>query len=187
LLFSLVLLLSLLLSPVAQGGDAPWQAATVLPARGQVTYYSPGLMEWVYEYRLRSEQVPVCDPPACVGYVAMMRPGDLGRKVWLKPAGQVAEGPFLVVDYADQRNFAALWARGLVAEVDYATAQRWHMQGPLADVLVLGESPYTQRFFLPLVSADRQANSAATDEAPLHNPAARPSRLWLPIILSASQ
>lgn len=183
LLLPLVLLLSLLLSPVSFAGNPPWHAATELPARGQVTFYSPGLMEWVYEHRLRLEQVPVCDPPACVGYVAMMRAGDLGRKVWLKPAGRPAEGPFLVVDYADQRNFDALWARGQVAEVDYATAQRWDMRGPLAGVLILGESPYTQRLFLPLVGAGRQAGSEATDITPLSNPAARASRLWLPMIL----
>jgi hypothetical protein len=117
----------------------------------------------------------------------MMRAGDLGRKVWLKPAGQPAEGPFLVVDYAAQRNFDALWARGLVAEVDYATAQRWNMRGPLADVLILGESPYTQRLFLPLIGASRQASSEATADISLRNPAARASRLWLPMILDNSQ
>lgn len=182
----LILLLSLLLSP-APAADSPWEAATQLPARGQVTFYAPGLMEWVYEHRLRLAQVPVCDPPACVGYVAMLRPGDLGRQVWLKPAGQAAEGPFLVVDYAAQRNFDALRTRGLVAEVDYATAQRWQMRGPLTDVLVLGESPYTRRHFLPTVGVSRPSNSTAQDKAPPRSPAARPTRLWLPVILSDSR
>ncbi len=182
----LILLFSLLLNP-APAGDSPWEAATELPARGQVTFYAPGLMEWVYEHRLRLDQVPVCDPPACVGYVAMLRPGDLGRQVWLKPAGQAAEGPFLVVDYAARRNFDALRARGLVAEVDYATAQRWQMQGPLTDVLVLGESPYTRRHFLPTVGVSGSVSNLAQNEPAARNPAARPGRLWLPVILNDSR
>lgn len=172
----LSLLLSLLLLASAPAADAPWEEATPLPARGQVTFYAPGLMEWVYEYRLQRGQVPVCDPPACVGYVATLRPGDLGRRVWLKPAGRPAEGPFLVVDYAARRHFDALVARGLVAEVDYATAQRWEMRGPLNDVVVLPASPYTHRLFVPLASAGRRA--ASTDE----DDQRQPHRLWLPAV-----
>ncbi|MCS6844767.1 MAG: hypothetical protein NZ528_10695 [Caldilineales bacterium] len=172
----LSLLLSLLWLIALPTADAPWEGATPLPARGQVTHYAAGVMEWVYEYRLRQGQVPVCDPPACVGYVATLRPGDLGRRVWLKPAGRPAEGPFLVVDYAARRHFAALLARGLVAEVDYATAQRWGMQGPLNDVLVLPASPYTHRLFAPLVTTGRRP--ALADEE-----GRRPSRpLWLPLV-----
>lgn len=180
LVILLLLSLSLLFAPPLQPANPPWEAATDLPVRGQVTYYAPGLMEWVYEYRLRLDQVPVCDPPACVGYVAMLRPGDLGRLVWLQPAGQFAEGPFLVVDYAARNNFEALDGRGLVAEVDHATAQRWGMRGPLADVIVWQESPYTRRSFLPLISTHGQTAASAS------GPTSQPARLWLPIVLRAT-
>ncbi len=161
-MLALILTLSLLLSPVLQPGNPPWQEATELPARGQVTYYADGLMEWVYEFRLRQNQVPVCDPPTCIGYVAMMRAGDLGRKVWLQRPGERAEGPFLVVDYAAEPNFAGLWARGMVAEVDFNTAQRWGMQGPLAEVMIWDVSPNQVPVFLPLIYADTRSPSLST-------------------------
>lgn len=177
---ALLLSLSLLFIPPFQPANPPWEAATDLPVRGQVTYYAPGLMEWVYEYRLRLDQVPVCDPPACVGYVAMLRPGDLGRLVWLQPAGRFAEGPFLVVDYAARSNFETLDGRGLVAEVDHTTAQRWGMRGPLADVIVWPESPYTRRAFLPLISTGRHMAAGAAGSP------SQPARVWLPVVLHTS-
>lgn len=176
-MFALILALSLLLTPLQQPTDPSWYGASDFPARGEVTFYSPGLMRWVYEYRIRLGQVPVCDPPKCIGYVATLRPGDLGRTLWLQRPGQAVEGPFLVVDYAAGEDFDRLRARGLVVEVDYETAQRWGIQRPLQDVLVLPESPYTQRLNLPLVGI---AGSPAS-QIPTRSPE---PRLWLPMIFN---
>lgn len=174
-----ILALSLLASPVLQTDNPPWIGGSDLPLQGEVTYYAPGLMEWVYEYRLRLHQVPVCDPPQCVGYVALPRPGDLGRKVWLQPVGLPAEGPFLVVDYASQKDFERLRDRGWVAEVDYQTAWRWGMLGPLSDVQILPESPLDQRVNLPLVSVGGETGPGSMPSG-MHTPA---TRLWLPVIV----
>ena len=108
-------------------------------------------MERVYHRRLELAQVPYCDKPACVGYVATLRPGDLGRKVWLAAPGRPVDGPFLVVDYASAKDFERLRQRGLVAEVDYATAQRWRMSGPVQGVVMLAQPPAIRRITLPLV------------------------------------
>lgn len=180
-MWALILVWSLLFRPPPQPIDPPWYAASRLPARGEVTYYAPGLMRWVYELRIRLGQVPVCDPPRCVGYVATLRPGDLGRLVWLQPPGRPPEGPFLVVDYAAKKDFARLQQRGLVAEVDYETAQRWGMRLPLHDVLVLGESPLRQHTHLPLVSVGE--SNGARPAASIFSPA---KRLWLPLLLHRS-
>ncbi len=147
-----LLALSLLLNPIAQSIDSPWYAATRLPARGEVTFYGAGVMETVYHLRLERAHVPYCDRPACVGYIATLRPGDLGRKVWLDVPGIGIEGPFLVVDYAAARDFERLRRRGLIAEVDYATAQRWGMRRPAYDVIMLAEPPLVMhRQLLPLI------------------------------------
>lgn len=150
-----LLALSLLLNPIFQGIDPPWHAATRLPVRGEVTFYGPGVMETAYHTRLERAQVPYCDRPACVGYIATLRPGDLGRKVWLVVPGRAPEGPFLVVDYAAARDFERLSRRGLVAEVDYVTAQRWGMRAPLRDVVMSAQPPALQRQLLPLVLVGR--------------------------------
>jgi hypothetical protein len=164
-----LLTLVLLLSPWLPAIEPPWYAATELPVRGEVTFYGWGAMEWAYEHRLRLGQVPVCDPPACIGYVATLRPGDLGRRVWLQRPGLPAEGPFLVVDYAARKDFERLVQRGLVAEVDYETAQRWGMQRPLLDVLILAQPPHQMADSLPW-------------PAVFSGPSRRPHRVWLPLL-----
>lgn len=174
-----ILTFNLLLISPGQATEPPWYAASDLPVRGEVTYYAPGLMEWVYEYRLRLGQVPVCDPPACVGYVAMLRAGDLGRLVWLRPAGRPAEGPFLVVDYAASKDFERLSNRHLVAEVDHETARRWGMNRPLSDVVVLERSPYSERLYLPLVGLGDRSTEPS-------RPSAATQRTWLPLLLDQS-
>ncbi|HRI57353.1 MAG: hypothetical protein IAE85_02295 [Anaerolinea sp.] len=151
-MFAALLALSLLFSPMPQSIDPPWYAATRLPARGEVTFYGPGVMENVYHLRLERAQVPYCDRPACVGYIATLRPGDLGRKVWLDVPGIGVEGPFLVVDYAAAKDFERLRRRGLIAEVDNVTARRWGMARPIYDVIMLAEGPLIMhRQLLPLV------------------------------------
>jgi hypothetical protein len=132
-------------------GDAPWYVATPLPARGEVTFYGPDIMERVYHRRLELAQVPYCDKPHCVGYIATLRPGDLGRKVWLAAPGRPVEGPFLVVDYASNADFQRLLRRGLIAEVDNQTARRWRMSGPVQGVVMLAQPPAIRRLTLPLV------------------------------------
>ena len=151
-MFAILLALSLLFTPIPQASDPPWYAATHLPARGEVTFYGRGVMETTYHLRLERAQVPYCDRPACVGYIATLRPGDLGRKVWLDVPGVGVEGPFLVVDYAAARDFERLRRRGLIAEVDFVTAQRWGLRGPAYDVIMLAEPPLVlHRQLLPLI------------------------------------
>lgn len=117
---SIVLLMALAL------GD--WSGETVLPATGTATYYGPGIMEAVAAYRLAAGDVEPC--AECVGFVALPRAGDVGRRVWLRLAGGVY-GPFLAVDCAAQGDFAEFTGRSHVVEVSYGWAARLGMQGPL--------------------------------------------------------
>ena len=67
----------------------------------------------------------------CVGYVALLEPEHIGKRVWLQRVGQEPEGPFLVIDCATAAHRAALIERGWAVDVDYQTAQRWQMRGPI--------------------------------------------------------
>lgn len=61
---------------------------------------------------------------------AVIEAEHLGDKVWIEgPDGY--EGPFLIVDCANAAHLEKLKERRLVAEVDWQTAQRWHMRGPI--------------------------------------------------------
>ncbi len=110
---------------------------------GQATYYSPGVMETVavnrrlirsregYQAWLRAEGV--------AGAVALNRAGDLGRRVWIfGPDEQWAE--YLVIDCAGRKDYLARITAGQVVEVDWPTARRWGMAGPVP-VVVSFEKP----------------------------------------------
>lgn len=175
-----LLALSLLFAPVLQDSAPPWHVSTPLPATGEVTFYAPNVMERTYNLRLRLAEVPYCDPPECIGYVATLRPGDLGRKVWLQVPGREAEGPFLVVDYAARRDFSNLVDRGLIAEVDYQTAQRWGMKKPFYDVVMLAQPTGSQQLPLPI------ANDAghAVVKVLKHGATSSVPRIWVPLMIA---
>ncbi len=100
---------------------------TALPRTGTATYYTPGVMQAVLANRIAWRQVAPC--PECVGYVALLRKGDIGRKVWLQYGADVV-GPVLVIDCATTWDFLRLkdwWA----VDVSWEIAQRWNMQGGL--------------------------------------------------------
>ena len=93
-----------------------WSSRSPETLDGQVTYYSPGLMQQVAENRGLSLE-------GYAGGVALNRRGDLGRVVWLEFDGAI-DGPFLVVDCARREHYESREQRSRVVEVDAQTAMR---------------------------------------------------------------
>lgn len=185
---ALLLALALLLLPLpalAQVADLTpgyWDR-TPLPQTGLATFYAPGLMEYVDGYRRGLSQLPDC--PDCVGSVALLRAGDIGRKVWLQAPRGEPVGPFLVVDCARRQDVAPLLARNWAVDVSYELGQLWGMTRPLEGVTVLEDpadvssarpSGAPTRFYVPpgevVISAP-----TATPAQPLAGPTAWPTRL----------
>lgn len=128
----------LLLAPFLQGtgeelSPGYWERSP-LPQMGTATYYARGMMEHVVEYRTRHGQLPHCDD--CVGAVALLRAGDIGRKVWLQPPGGDLAGPFMVVDCARREDVPVLVDADWAVDVGYEVGQQWGMTGPMANVIV---------------------------------------------------
>jgi hypothetical protein len=116
----------------------PYDAPSPLPVTGLAMYYAPNVMAGVEAYRERVNGMAECEE--CVGQVALLRAGDLGRKVWIRVGDGAAEGPFQVLDVAARHHIPDLLQRNWVVDVDYTTATRWGMQGPVM-VTVYGEAP----------------------------------------------
>jgi hypothetical protein len=95
-------------------------------------YYNPGVLETVLENRLKFERVELCEE--CIGRVAMLRFGDVNRKVWLQFYGSHLEGPFHVIDAAATQHVGMLIDRDWILDVDYQTAQRWDMRMPYVTI-----------------------------------------------------
>lgn len=145
--------------------DMRWQSMTPayheqspLPIQGRAMYYNPGVMKLVLENRLASGAVQEC--PECIGYVAMLRYGDLNRKVWIQLADSRIEGPFLVADAADTKHVGMLLDKKWVIDVDHETARRWNMWNPKS-VTVLA-NPWPEQQYDEAV-AERIHNQGETD------------------------
>jgi hypothetical protein len=117
---------------------ATYRQQSSLPVSGYAMFYNPHVMPEVVSNRLAMGQISSCGE--CVGQVALLRAGDLNRRVWLQWADGTVEGPYLVVDVAAQQHVAQLLARNWVVDVDYRTAMRRGMAGPVW-VTVWGSPP----------------------------------------------
>ncbi|MEX1020462.1 MAG: hypothetical protein WDZ49_12435 [Litorilinea sp.] len=115
-----------------------YYAMTPLPTSGLAMYYNPGIMGQVVDYRERMGEIEACDE--CVGYAALLRAGDLNRKIWLQWSDGRVEGPFLVVDVAARHHVDMLIRRGWAVDVDNKTAIRQGMFGPVT-VTIYGAPP----------------------------------------------
>jgi len=108
------------------------------PDVGRAMYYAAGVMNRVLQNRIAWKQIPPGAVSDCEGgdskyrgCVALLRAGDIGREVYLKRPGQNAEGPYLVIDVAAEKDIACLLERNWIVDVDWGTAQRWNMKGPV--------------------------------------------------------
>ncbi|GIK73506.1 MAG: hypothetical protein BroJett021_24940 [Chloroflexota bacterium] len=111
---------------------------TPLPVTGLAMYYAPRVMDGVASYRERVNNIEECEE--CIGRVALLRAGDIGRHVWIQVGDGVVEGPFQVLDVAGRHHIPDLLRRNWVVDVDYETAMRWGMRGPI-EVTVYAEPP----------------------------------------------
>jgi hypothetical protein len=160
--FLIVILWAAGLLPPAQADDLTpgyWEQ-TPLPHTGLATFYAAGMMEHVLTVRGGYGQTLRCDE--CVGTVALLRAGDIGRKVWLEPPGGERVGPFLVIDCARREDIPPLVARNWAVDVSFEVGQLWGMDRPLDGVTVLADPasdraadwigvplPAPTRFFVP--------------------------------------
>ena len=103
------------------------------PVRGFSTYYNPGIMEEVVRYRMRVGDITPC--PECIGEVALIRAGDINRRVWLQLDDSTVEGPFLVTDCAHTWDVAPLVSRHWGVDLDYSTAKRWEFKMRMVTIL----------------------------------------------------
>ena len=138
LLVALFALIAAVLPPAQADGLTPgyWEQ-TPLPQTGLATFYAPGMMEHVLDVRDGYGQMLRC--PECVGTVALLRAGDIGRKIWLQPPDGEKIGPFLVIDCARQGDIWPLVDRNWVVDVSYELGELWGMNRPLDGVTVLAD------------------------------------------------
>lgn len=127
-----------------------WEAST-LPVQGLAMYYNPGVFRRVLNFRHEHDHVSQCEE--CIGYVALLRGGDIDRRVWLQREGEILEGPFWVVDAAAFQHIPGLLSRNWVVDVDHDTAMRWRMAGPIPITVYDADSPEAKAVIAAQASA----------------------------------
>ncbi|HRJ40579.1 MAG: hypothetical protein KJZ86_02255 [Caldilineaceae bacterium] len=138
--------------PVVDSLRPSYWAASILPAQGLAMYYNPGVFQRVLDFRYAHNHISQC--AECIGYVALLRAGDMDRRVWLKRQNRIAEGPFWVVDVAARRDIPGLLSRHWVVDIDHKTAMRWRMAGPIPITVYAAESPEAQEFAAAYFSSE---------------------------------
>jgi hypothetical protein len=175
----------------AQAPEFSYWERTPLPQQGLATYYNPGVMERVLDNRLAANDIDAC--PDCVGTVALLRAGDIGRKVWLQPPGGDPVGPFLVIDCARRTDVQPLLDRNWVVDVSFEVGQYWGMNRPLDGVIVFEDPADTapgrqvNRIPTPFAVAPEDvviSAPTATPPAPVVQaiPTAWPTRMPVPLV-----
>jgi hypothetical protein len=144
-----------------------YSQASPLPLTGLAMYYNPNVMNEVVANRMAMGHLSTCGE--CIGHVALLRVGDLNRRVWLQWADGKVEGPFLVADVAAAHHVGYLLERNWVVDVDYQTALRRGMNGPVAVTVLAGPSASAP----PVVDAGAPANPpVAADHISVETPIA---------------
>ncbi len=120
-------------SNLAKNLNPPWEEQTPglkTGIKGTATYYAKGVMDIVLKNRVSWGQIDPSTCPDCKGYVAMMRKGDLGRKVWIRientqnsnlNKGTVL-GPYLVIDMGAKGDIKSLLEKNFVIDLSYEIA-----------------------------------------------------------------
>lgn len=101
--------------------------------KGVITYYNPGIMQIVYDNRIKYDKIEPCAD--CIDYVAVMDCNNLNKKVWIEKDAKIY-GPYLAIDCADKKHIASLRARNRILEVSYEQAMQWKMNAPLSGITI---------------------------------------------------
>ena len=102
---------------------ASWMIPHPSYSYGSAVWYAP----WVMEGTARARGMSL---EGYVDGVSLLSPSDIGETVWMRKLGGEWEGPFLVVDCAQQNHhFAAAYYNGETVEIGWETAKRWGMVG----------------------------------------------------------
>jgi hypothetical protein len=116
--------------------------------------------------------------------VALLRAGDIGRKVWLQPPGGEPVGPFQVIDCARSQDVQPLLDRNWVVDVSFEVGQYWGINRPLDGVIVFEDPADTvpgkpvNRIPTPFVVAPADVVISPPTAAPAIVPVAGPPTAW---------
>ena len=138
-----------------------WNEWTTIPSMsGCAAYYNQGNMERTAVVRgyidSSKEYKQWLNENDYIGAVAVYMNGDVGRDVHILWPDGTIDGPYLAIDVVARNHFALGIKRNRVIDVDYDTAKRMNMRGPMAVTILFDNTAI-------LSMAYGSSNSAQTE------------------------
>jgi len=131
--------------PITATSDVAWKDYTENPAlNGCAAYYSKSTME-----RTAATLGLIGKPKdykawlsenGYIGAVAVYRNGDKGRDIHILWPDGTIDGPYLAIDVVARNHYQLGLSRNRVIDVDYNTAIRHNMEGPVAVTIIFDNS-----------------------------------------------
>jgi len=140
--------------PIMSTSNIGWAGYTEYPAlTGCAAYYSKGVMpstatalDYITSNKAYNSWL---EENGYIGAVAVYRLGDKGRDVHILWPDGTIDGPYLAIDVVARNHYRLGMVRNRVIDVDYATAMKHEMAGPMAVTII-----YDNSWFLSMAYGD---------------------------------
>ena len=140
----LLIILMAMASSAIQSTDTKnvgWNGTTESQAvSGCAAYYAPNLMERaaVYWGHIDStdEYEDWLHDSGYKGAIALYRVGDRLREIHILWPDGTLDGPYIAIESVASRHYDIGMAKNMVVDVDYSTARRYDMNGPMRVVIL---------------------------------------------------
>lgn len=150
--------------PYKETSQIEWQDKSPQVMSGCAAYYSKGLMESTavtFGHIASSQEYNEwLEDNGYLGAVAVYRLGDKGKDVHILWPDGTLDGPYLAIDVVARHHYELGLRRNRVIDVDYETAMRYEMKGPVAVTIIYNHSNMLEYLY----RGDNVATTGVTTE-----------------------
>jgi len=127
--------------PFTDTSNIDWEDDTWFPSMsGCAAYYADGNMAktmTAFGYTEKSSgYYNWLDENGYLGAVAVYRKGDMGKDVHILWPDGTIDGPYIAIDVVAKHHYNLGLSKNRVVDVDYNTAMRHEMRGPVAVTII---------------------------------------------------
>lgn len=153
-LISIIVIIVTIATPYSSTFNLEWEDETpYMSMSGCAAYYGIGVME---KTALNMGYIDEADSDAYyewlesegyIGAVAVYRLGDRGKDVYILWPDGIIDGPYKSIDVVAEHHYDLGLDKNRVIDVDYETAVRHDMRGPVSVTIVYDYSPLFESVF----------------------------------------
>jgi len=140
-IFHVILIIVNIAVPFSHTGYIPWEEeSSAMSMSGCAAFYSKGRMETTATILgyidSKSDYSAWLEGAGYIGAVAVYRLGDKGKDVHILWPDGTIDGPYIAIDVVSKKHYSIGLDKNRVIDVDYKTAVRHNMRGPVAVTII---------------------------------------------------